>query len=138
MGPDGRYDEKAAGQALLDLNAMARGIPFLDIGLRAVSDNDNLLAHSTDTTGCRQYVLHVKDLRMNQILPDTAERVTSAEWAADSQTLFYAMEDKQTKGAHRLWRMGLGGVAELLYEEKDALYRIMIRRIIQERFFSQK
>ena len=132
--PDGSLDEKSAELVMLNQNEMAKGLRFLNIGVRTVSDDDNLLAYSTDTTGFRQYVLHVKDLRTNQTMSDMAERVTSAEWAADNKTLFYTSEDKQTKRSNQLWRMKVGGSAELLYEEEDELFGIWVRRTKDKKF----
>jgi oligopeptidase B len=132
--PDGSLDQKASEFVMLDQNEMAKGLPFLSIGESAVSDNDNFLAYSTDTTGFRQYILHVKDLRTGQILPDTAECVTSAEWAVDNKTLFFTTEDKVTKRSNQLWRLELGGKPELLFEEKDELYRIDVGRTKDKKY----
>ena len=131
---DGSFDEKAVELAMLDQNEMAKGLPFLSIGDQAVSDDANLLSYSTDTTGFRQYLLHVKDLRTGKILPDQAERVTSIEWAADNKTLFFTTEDKVTKRSNQLWRLALGGKPELLYEEKDELYNIGIGRTKDKKY----
>jgi oligopeptidase B len=132
--PNSAYDAKSAEFIMLDQNEMAKGLPFLSIDLRTVSDDDNLLAYSTDTTGFRQYVLRVKDLRTGKTLSDTAERVTSAEWAADSRTLFYTTEDKQTKRSDQLWRMNLGQKPVLLYTEKDELFDIQVNRTKDKKF----
>src|SRR3984885_4328576 len=53
----------AAEEVMLDMNQLATGEPFMDLGAHTVSDDGNLLAYSTDTTGFRQYTLHIKDLR---------------------------------------------------------------------------
>src|SRR5262245_40109421 len=58
----------AKEEVLLDLNKLAEGHSFLGLGAFTVSDDGNLLAYSTDTTGYRQYNLHVKDLRTGQTL----------------------------------------------------------------------
>jgi oligopeptidase B len=131
---DGSYVANATEFVMLDQNELAKGLPFLGIGDLVVSDDANLLAYSVDTTGFRQYVLHVKDLRTNRILADTAERVTSMEWAADNQTLFYTAEDKQTKRSDQLWRLGFGNKPELLHEEKDELYEINVRRTKDKKY----
>jgi oligopeptidase B len=132
--PDGSLDAKAAEFVLLNQNEMAKGLPFLSIGETSVSDDDNLLAYSTDTTGYRQYVLHVKDLRTGEILPDTAERITSGEWAADNKTFFFTTEDKVTKRSDHFWRMKLGEKPELLYQEKDELYGIGVGRTKDKKY----
>ena len=43
--------------------------------VHVVSDDGNWLAYSTDTTGYRQYTLHVKDLRTGKVLAENIERV---------------------------------------------------------------
>ena len=60
---------------LLDLNELAEGHKFLGLGAYVVSDDGNLLAYSTDTTGYRQYTLQVKDLRTGKT---AAARTSSA------------------------------------------------------------
>ena len=132
--PDGSFDEKAAEFVMLDQNEMAKGLPFLSIGEASVSDDDNLMAYSTDTTGFRQYVLHVKDLRTGSILPDTAERITSGEWAADNRTIFFTTEDPVTKRSDQFWRLTLGGTPELLYREDDALYSVYAGRTKDKKY----
>ena len=57
------------------------------------ADDGNLLAYATDTTGYRQYTLHVKDLRTGVVLSEAIERVTSVVWCADDATLLYVTED---------------------------------------------
>jgi oligopeptidase B len=123
---DGSLDAAAREQVLLDLNELAKGLKFLSLGALVVSDDDNLLAYTADTTGYRQYALSVKDLRTGTLLPDTAERVTSVEWCADNQTLYYTTEDPVTKRSNLLWRHALGRETEPVYQEKDQLYTLRL------------
>jgi protease II len=95
-------------EVVLDLNAMAVGHTFMGLGIFEVSDDNRWLAYATDTTGFRQYVLEVKDLRNGRVLAFRVERVTSAAWAADSRTLFYVTEDEVTKRSNQLWRHVFG------------------------------
>src|SRR5215211_6780797 len=53
---------EAKEEILLDLNQLAKGQKYLSLGSADVSDDGNMLAYTTDTTGFRQYTLHVKDL----------------------------------------------------------------------------
>jgi oligopeptidase B len=75
-------------ETVLDLNELAKGEEFLGLGAFVVSDDGHMLAYSTDTTGFRQYTLHLKDLRNGQILPDQVEKAGSVVWASDNRTLF--------------------------------------------------
>ena len=117
-------------QITLDLNELAKGQKFMALGRYVVSDDGNLLAYSTDNTGFRQYTLFVKDLRANALWPERIEKTTSAVWAADNMTLFYAVED----GAKRPYRVYRHRLLEpqtadaLVYEEKDERFNAGIGR----------
>lgn len=119
---------EAPEEVYLDINELAKGLKFLGIGDTDLSDDSQLLAYSTDVTGFRQFKLQVKNLKTGTIQADLAERVTSFTWAADGKTLFYVTEDATTKRSDQLWRMELGGKPELLFTEKDELYRIGVGR----------
>ena len=126
---------EAPEEVLLDMNELAKGHKFLGVGAFNVSDDHNLLAYTTDTTGYRQYRLHVKDLRTGATLPDTAERVTSLQWASDNRTIFLTTEHPVTKRSDQLFRHTLGAPAlQPLYEEKDELYRIYLSRTRDKKY----
>jgi oligopeptidase B len=131
---DGSMNDAAAEEVLLDPNALAMGLQFFSLGALVVSDDGNLLAYTTDLTGFRQFQLHVKDLRTGSLLPDNASGVTSVEWCADNRTLFYTTEDPVTKRSHLLWRHPLGDETEPIYQEKDKLYGIQLRRSKDRQF----
>ena len=112
----------------LDLNDLAKGLKYLGLGAYSVSDDGHLLAYSTDITGFREYTLYVKDLRSGKLLNDRIEKVNSVVWAADHKTIFYVIED-HAKRPYRLMRHRLGETKdELVYEEKDELYRLSVSR----------
>jgi oligopeptidase B len=119
----------APEEITLDLNELAAGNKYTAVSSYAVSDDANLLAYAHDTTGFREYTLHIKDLRTGKLLPDELGKVTSVFWA-DNHTLFYVTEDA-AKRPHRLYRHTLGETRdkdELVYEEQDELYRLGARR----------
>jgi oligopeptidase B len=121
-------------EVTLDLNDLAKGHNFLGLGLYEVSDDGNLLMYSLDTTGFRQYQFAVKDLKTGAVLPDDIGQVNGALWAADNKTIFYVKEDA-AKRPYRLFRHELGGKQdELLYEEKDELYRVGVDRSSDRKF----
>ncbi|MCK5945015.1 MAG: S9 family peptidase [Planctomycetes bacterium] len=131
---DGSWNEHADEQVLLDQNAMAEGLDYLGIGDIQVSDDDQLYAYTTDVTGFRQYGLHVRDLRTGAERNLLAERVTSVEWAADGETLFYVTEDPVTKRSDKVWRLRLGGEPELVFEETDELFYVGVSRTKDRRY----
>ncbi len=114
---------------LLDVNVLAEGKPFMALGSMAVSDDGWLLAYSTDDTGFRQYTLVVKDLRTGEHMPVRRERVTSVAWDTDDRTLWYAVEDEQTKRSWQVWRHRLGDPAdELAWQEDDETMNVGVGR----------
>jgi oligopeptidase B len=122
-------------EIILDMNQIAAG--FLALGAFTISDDGNLLAYSTDTTGFRQYTLHIKDLRTGEVLSDQAQRVGSVVWTADSRTLFYTVEDEATKRQFQLFRHVLGEAqAEdvLVYEEGDERFNIGAGRTRDDKY----
>jgi oligopeptidase B len=126
---------EAPEEVLLDANELGKDHKFVGVGNFVVSDDGNLLAYTVDYTGFRQYSLQVKDLRDGRTLPDTTERVTSVEWAADNHTLFLTTEDAVTKRPDKLWRHALGNSAfTLLYEEKDELFDIGLQKTRDKRY----
>ncbi len=96
--------EDTPEQVILDGNKLAEGHAFFAIGATDITDDGRWLAYSTDTTGFRQYTLHIKDLLTGETLAGEVERVGSAVWAADNQTLFYTVEDEEQKRQYQLWR----------------------------------
>jgi oligopeptidase B len=117
-------------EVLLDQNEMAKGLKFLSIGAFEPSDDGNLLAFSTDTTGYRQYTLQIKDLRTGKLLPEKIERVTSQEWSNDGKFIFYVQEDAVSKRSDKLYRHTVGSAEpdKLIFDEKDVLFGIHIGR----------
>lgn len=109
-------------QVLLDLNLLAEGHEYLQLGVFAVSPDHRLLAYSTDTDGSEYFTLRVRDLSTGVDLPDVIERTYyTAAWSADSSVLFYTTTDH----AHRpdkVWRHSLGSdrsTDNLAYHEED-------------------
>lgn len=122
-----KFEESQPEEIMLDVNRLAEGQAFMAVGAMSVSPDSNLLAYTTDNTGFRQYTLHIRDLRTGADLPDTAERVGSLAWAADSTTLLYTTEDEVTKRQDKLHRHRVRDAATsdvLVYEEKDERFNL--------------
>jgi oligopeptidase B len=130
-------DADAGEEVILDGNALAAGHTFFAIGDTDISDDGRWLAYSTDTTGFRQYTLHIKDLETGETLAGEVERVGSIAWAADNRTLFYSVEDEQQKRQYRLWHHVLGGPHAddvLVYQEDDERFNIGVGRTRDGKF----
>ena len=124
-------DVNGAEEVLLDGNELARGHAFFAIGATDITDDGRWLAYTTDTTGFRQYTLHVKDLTTGETLPGEVERVGSVAWAADNRTLFYTVEDEQQKRQYQLWRHVLitpHADDALIYQDDDERFNVAAGR----------
>jgi oligopeptidase B len=119
----------AKEEVVLDQNELSKGLKFFSVGAFVPSDDGNLLAYSTDTTGYRQYKLQIKDLRTGQLLTETFERVGNVAWATDNKTIFFTTEDAVTKRSDKFFRHALGSdKTDLIFEEKDELFDIGAER----------
>jgi oligopeptidase B len=135
VGADRRYDASANDETLLDLNELARGKPFLSLGLGVVSPDARLLAYSVDFTGGRDYTLHIRDLGGGADDAWSADEVSAAAWGGDSRTLYYVTMD-EAKRANRLWRHIAGGAGAdtLLFEEDDELFNLDLEKTRDDRY----
>jgi oligopeptidase B len=128
---DSEPDPDSREQVILDGNELAKGLPFFSIGATDITDNGRYLAYTTDTTGFRQYTLHIKDLTTGETLPGEVERIGSVTWAADNSTLFYSVEDEEQKRQFQLWRHTLGmphSTDALVYQDDDERFNLAAGR----------
>ncbi len=121
-------------EQLLNLNTLAPDASYVKLLDFAPSDDDARLAWAIDTTGLREFTLHVTELDGGTVWPQTVEHVTSFDWAADGKTLFFTTEN-EAKRSSKLFRLGPGADAgTLLVEEKDEHFDLSIRRSDARRF----
>ena len=116
----------------LDINELAEGRDFYQLGLASYSPNHRYLAFSFDTTGSEKDVLRIKDLETGEILPDDINPLYHIAWANDNQTIFYVRsEDPDVESPMQLFRHAMGASQEedvLVYQEDDLAYGIGIVR----------
>jgi oligopeptidase B len=128
----------AAEEVLLDQNAMAGGKGYFNIGNYEVSQDNRLLAFAEDIVGRRQYIMQVKDIASDRLLPD---RIQNAEpdilWSNDGRTIFYIDKDPVTLLSKRVKAHVLGTPASadrLVYEEKDDSFYMSLMRTTSDDF----
>jgi oligopeptidase B len=127
----------ALEEILLDGNQLAVGHAFFAIGDTDITDDGRWLAYTTDTTGFRQYTLHIKDLVTGETLPGEVERVGSVVWTADNATLFYTVEDEEQKRQYQLWKHERGTAHaddELVYQDDDERFNLSAGRTRDGRY----
>lgn len=110
-------------QLLLDVNLLAEGFEFYELGEVAISPNEQLLAYSEDTDGRRIYVVKFKKIDSDGLLEDVLENTEGqVVWANDNKTVFYVKKDLKTLLGYQVYRHVLGTPQSddvLVYEEQD-------------------
>ena len=122
---------QAAEEVILDENTLAAGQQYFDLGAFKVSPDQRYLAYAVDTAGNELYTLMIKDLQTGAMLPEAIPGIwTDAEWANDSQSIFYTVLDA-AKRPHQLRRHRLGNDPQLdalVYHEADAAFRVRLSK----------
>ncbi len=110
-------------QLLLDVNHLADGFEFYELGEVAVSPNEQLLAYSEDTEGRRIYTVKFRVIDEERLLDDVLENTEGqVVWANDNKTVFYVKKDLKTLLGFQVYRHELGTSQDadvLVYEEHD-------------------
>lgn len=121
----------AAEEIIFDENKMAEGKAAFIMGGYEISDDNNIMAYVSNTTGSyAEYELHFRDLRTGKDLPDAINRMGgSMAWAADNKTVFYSVPNAALR-SHKIFKHVLGSMSkdELVYEEKDELFSCYVGR----------
>ena len=88
---------EAAEEILANVNEMAEGYAYFQVGGLNVSPDNRYMAIGIDTVSRRKYTIYIKDLETGKMLEDAIQLTTGwASWANDSKTLFYTQKDDET------------------------------------------
>ena len=111
---------------LLDVNELATGYEFFELGEVALSPCEQLMAYSEDTEGRRIYTVRFKNLLTDEMLDDVLENTEGQiVWANDNKTIFYVKKDLQTLLGFQVFRHELGTKQTqdvMVYEEHDSSF----------------
>jgi oligopeptidase B len=131
----------AAEEVLLDVNVLAKGHDYFQVGHREISPDNQMLAWTEDTVGRREYVLKVMDLKTRQVLPDVRTGIESeVVWHGDNRTLLYIEKHPETLLGFRVRRHTLGDKSQavatdlIVWEQKDDSFYTEVSRTKDDRF----
>ncbi|MCB9304007.1 MAG: S9 family peptidase [Lewinellaceae bacterium] len=117
---------EAEEEIMLDVNELAKGYSYFNVGGQSVSPNNTILAYGEDTLSRRIYTLRFKNLETGALLPDEIPGTTgNAVWANDGQTVFYVAKDPVTLRSFKVMRHKLGTPSkedETVFREDDATF----------------
>lgn len=116
--------ENAKETILFDVNQMAEGYDYYQLGGMRISPDNQKVAFAVDTVSRRIYTIYVKDLRSGEILSDKLEGTTgNCTWADDNKTLLFSTRDHQTLRSNKIHRYTLDSDnPTLVYEETDETF----------------
>jgi oligopeptidase B len=117
-----REASNAQALIILDVNELAEGHEYFNVGNWVVNEND-ILAYAEDNVSRRIYTIRFKNLKTGMTLEDSIPNTsTSLAWANDGKTLFYVTRHEETMLPYRVYRHVLGTSNDedvLVYEEQD-------------------
>jgi oligopeptidase B len=125
-------------EIMLDVNQMAEGYEYYQLGGTAVSPDNKLLAFSVDTVSRRKYTIWFKNLETGEILEDAIPLTSGGiVWANDNKTVYYVLKDDVTLRSERIMKHTLGTPfeddEEVFYED-DETFSVFIYKTKSEKY----
>ncbi len=119
-------------EVMLNVNEMAEGHSYFQVGGATVSPDNRLLAYGVDTVSRRKYTIYVKDLVTGNILTDRIPETTGGvAWANDNKTFFFTRKNPETLRSEKVFRYELGnreGQDHLVFFEEDETFSASVDR----------
>ncbi len=124
-------------ELILDVNLLAEGNSFFEVGSVSVSPNNELVCFSEDNLGRRIYSLKFKNLKTGEILQDQIPNTTGkAVWSNDNQHIFYIRKDKNLR-AYQVYLHQLGTDSSqdvLIFHEKDDTFDVNVFKTKSQKY----
>lgn len=119
---------EAEEEVLFNCNEMAKGQSYFKLVGISISPDNSKVSFGIDTTGRRQYAIHIKDLQTGLILEDSMPNTTgSSSWANDNTTLFYTQKDETTLRSNQIMKHKIGDkIDSLVFEEADDTFGVAV------------
>ncbi|UJP63401.1 S9 family peptidase [Mongoliitalea daihaiensis] len=113
----------AEEEILVDGNELGKDQAFLNFFI-SVSPNHQLMAIIMDTQGRNFYQVRIKNLQTGEYYPEQISDIrSSAVWANDNQSFYYAIPDPQTLRNYQIKKHVIGSPSiddALIFQEDDA------------------
>ncbi len=94
---------EAEEEIMLNVNELAKGHPYYQIGGISISPDNNTIAFGVDTVSRRIYDLYFKNLETGEVYKESIKGTTGGStWAADNKTLFYTVQNPTTLRSEKI------------------------------------
>ncbi len=124
-------------EILVDVNELAEGYEFYNLGSMSISPDNGILAYSEDTLSRRIYTIKFKDLKTGELLSDQIPNCSGrAVWANDNRTIFYTIKDESLR-SYKVIRHTLGTPVEEdaeVYHETDETFSAFVYKTKSKKF----
>ena len=119
---------EAEEEILIEVNELARGFSYYNVGGLSISTNNNYLGFSEDTLSRRIYTIRFKNLKTGEFLDDKIEGTSgNFTWANDNKTIFYTTKDPVTLRSFKVFKHILGTPQSNdieVFHEKDETFNV--------------
>jgi len=128
----------AEEEILFDVNEMAEGHSYYNLGGLNVSPDNKLISFGVDTVSRRKYTIYIKNLETGKITDKPIALTTGGStWANDNKTLFFTRKDEQTLRSNQIFRHTLGEDPSddaLIFTEEDETFGTYVYKTKSKKF----
>lgn len=126
----------AKEEVLLDVNELAKGKAFCQVGFPSIRPDHRMIAYAMDTGGRRFYDIYFKDLVTGKMYGDKIEKTSgNMSWANDNRTLFYVRQNPETLRWDRVQAHELGRLRDAeVYYEADETFEVGISKANTDKY----
>lgn len=129
---------EAAEEIILDVNQLAEGKSYYQVGGTSTTPDQKILAFASDEVGRRIYTIHFKNLETGEIYAQSIPETTgNFSWAADNKTLFFSKQDSDTLRANQVFKYLFGNnptESKLIFEEMDEEFTCHVHKSKSEAY----
>jgi len=118
-------------EIFLDVNELAKGYEYFNVGNYALNNDQSILAYSVDIKGRRIYDIFFKNLKTGKLLDDKILEVTGNAVFAQDDYLFYTDKNKATLRSDRVYLHKVGekqNQDSQIYFEEDDTYHVEVSK----------
>jgi oligopeptidase B len=133
-----KVTEKSPKEIIVNVNDLAAGKKFCNVGSPRISPDNLLAVYAMDTTGRNLHEAFVKDLKTGQIIAQSNFVIAGGfVWTPDSEAFYYDTKDSATLRTDKVWLHIMGTPFEqdkLIYHETDETAYVSISKSKDEQY----